>query len=378
LIGVAIELIQAGAPEDHFIHVCVYHARFPLAQRSAIEHMLDQAFDRKEDEGNALFRLPTIRDAIDRHDERNHIFMVIASPVCEVGRDWDADWAIAEPSSMRSLIQLAGRVQRHRARPVDMPNIHILDRNLRALSKQPGGSNAPGPIFVRPGFERQDDVGMDQRQGGAATIGPFRVKYNNVGRLLAREEYEVLSAIPRIRPQDEAAWRTHERLVDLEQARITAAMLPRELWPASVRPACRSSMERDESAYSWSMPKAAFTGLLNQQQRFREDPQPRVTLAAIPDDDDRLVWHRVEDGPDRTAAYVSDDLRVYRTACNTGPRIDRWGTFDLQQLIGAHAEAFDTDARRSARVVGTVEVPKSDDGWYQSPWFGLWNYRQRP
>jgi CRISPR-associated endonuclease/helicase Cas3 len=40
---------------------------------------------------------------------------VLGSPVTEVGRDHDYDWAVVEPSSMRSLIQLAGRVRRHRA-----------------------------------------------------------------------------------------------------------------------------------------------------------------------------------------------------------------------------------------------------------------------
>lgn len=376
LIGVAIALIQAGAPEDHFVHVCVYHARFPLAQRSAIEHMLDQAFDRRQEEGNAFFRLATIRDAIDRHDERNHIFMVIASPVCEVGRDWDADWAIAEPSSMRSLIQLAGRVQRHRARAVDTPNIHILDRNLRAVREQLRGINPPAPVFIRPGFERKDDRVSEQQQGSITNLGPFRVRYARVSRLLAPSDYEVLSAIPRIRPQEEAAWQPHERLVDLEQARITAALLPRERWPASIAPSSQPSMARDEAAWSWSIPKAALTGLLPQQQRFRDDTQPRVTLAAIPDDQDQIVWHRVEDGPDRDAAYVSDDLCVSRVATTAGPRIGRWGAFDPQELIVAHAEAFGTDARESACIVGTVEVPRSDFGWFQNPWLGLWQQHQ--
>ena len=42
---------------------------------------------------------------------------MLGSPVTEVGRDHDYDWAVVEPSSMRSLIQLAGRVRRHHLGP---------------------------------------------------------------------------------------------------------------------------------------------------------------------------------------------------------------------------------------------------------------------
>lgn len=61
--------------------------------------------------------------------ERHHLFVVVASAVAEVGQDHDYDWAIAEPSSMRSLIQLAGRIQRHRKQLPSTPNLLILQKN---------------------------------------------------------------------------------------------------------------------------------------------------------------------------------------------------------------------------------------------------------
>jgi CRISPR-associated endonuclease/helicase Cas3 len=109
LFDVALALFRLGAPEDHRIHLCVYHARFPLLLRSAIERRLDAALNRREPE--AVYQLPEIRAAIDGAPEQNHLFVVLGSPVTEVGRDHDYDWAVVEPSSMRSLIQLAGRVQ---------------------------------------------------------------------------------------------------------------------------------------------------------------------------------------------------------------------------------------------------------------------------
>ena len=110
LFELARAWMALGAPDGMRIHLCVYHARFPLVQRSAIEAQLDAAFNRRGD-GKGVYSLPGIRRQIDAHEERDQMFIVLASPVCEVGRDWDADWALAEPSSMRALIQLAGRTK---------------------------------------------------------------------------------------------------------------------------------------------------------------------------------------------------------------------------------------------------------------------------
>jgi len=98
------------------IHLCVYHSQFPLLLRSAIEQQLDTLLNRRGarvDHDPALHR-PALRALIDSHPEPHHLFIVLGSPVTEVGRDHDYDWAVVEPSSMRSLIQLAGRVRRHR------------------------------------------------------------------------------------------------------------------------------------------------------------------------------------------------------------------------------------------------------------------------
>ena len=62
---------------------------------------------------------------------------MVATPVEEVGRDHDFDWAIVEPSSYRSIIQLAGRVLRHRKLDQDIqnPNIALMQYNLKGLRK---------------------------------------------------------------------------------------------------------------------------------------------------------------------------------------------------------------------------------------------------
>lgn len=147
LVAVAKALFKLPAPENTCIHYCVYHSRFPLAIRSSIENRLDTVLSRKDE--NVFWNRKEITEALSQSPNiQNHIFVVLASPVAEVGRDHDYDWAIVEPSSMRSIIQLAGRVLRHRtpSEPLASPNIVLLNKNIKALK-------GIRPCFNRPGFE---------------------------------------------------------------------------------------------------------------------------------------------------------------------------------------------------------------------------------
>src|SRR5699024_5957807 len=107
LFDVARALYAQDAPADVRIRLCVYHSQFPLLLRSAIEKRLDAALDRRQPE--AVYDLADIRRHLDASPEPDQLFIVLGSPVTEVGRDHDYDWAVVEPSSMRSIIQLAGR-----------------------------------------------------------------------------------------------------------------------------------------------------------------------------------------------------------------------------------------------------------------------------
>jgi CRISPR-associated endonuclease/helicase Cas3 len=140
-------LYAQDAPDGVQLHLCVYHAQYPLLLRSAIERQLDAALTRHNPQ--ALFTLPDIRHRLDGSSAADHVFIVLSSPVSEVGRDHCYNWAIAEPSSMRSLIQLAGRVRRHWPQPWSVRNLLILQHNLAAWQGKK-------PAYCRPGFENKD------------------------------------------------------------------------------------------------------------------------------------------------------------------------------------------------------------------------------
>lgn len=184
LVSVAKALMAMDAPSygtenDTCIHVCVYHSRYPLAIRSHIEQQLDTTLNRKDPD--ALWQSSSaVGRVLEQHPQKNHIFVVLASPVAEVGRDHDYDWAIVEPSSMRSIIQLAGRVLRHRDIKPSTPNIVLLNRNYKALKKE-------DVCFNRPGFE----------------MPGLTLATHNLDGLLHLTQYQSINAIPRITLPDQ-------------------------------------------------------------------------------------------------------------------------------------------------------------------------------
>jgi CRISPR-associated endonuclease/helicase Cas3 len=129
-------------------HVTAYHAVDLRLRRWRKEESLDRLLYRNPDDGSdgnsALLNDTDIQDRVARTLGNDVMFIVVATPVEEVGRDHDFDWAIIEPSSVQSIVQLAGRVNRHRLVHVSKPNVSILQLNRRALQGEERAFHRPG------------------------------------------------------------------------------------------------------------------------------------------------------------------------------------------------------------------------------------------
>jgi CRISPR-associated endonuclease/helicase Cas3 len=145
--------------EDHTaIRVMVYHSNQTLLLRSVQEKHLDAVLKtaRKENP-QEIYNNKIIRNHLDyihkaQPKTKNVLFILVASPAIEVGRDHDYDWGIIEPSSARSITQTSGRVVRHRYIICDKPNIAILQYNFKALKN----NNPEKDIcFKTPGYENK-------------------------------------------------------------------------------------------------------------------------------------------------------------------------------------------------------------------------------
>ncbi len=363
LFEVALALFQQTIPADIRLHLCVYHARHPLLIRSAIEAQLDQALQRHEPD--AVFSLPDIRQRLDISSETNQVFIVLGSPVTEVGRDHDYDWAVVEPSSMRSLIQLAGRVRRHRSGAIATPNIFVFSHNLRHF-RQPEMA-----AFCKPGFEMND--------------GAFHLSSHDLRELVSAEEIEVIDARPRIISPETAALRPSERLIDLEHAQMRNKMLPQQqvvnAKPLGSRARAATVIPKyvlNASTWWQQAPRdALLTAVLQQQQPFRKESfPPDVTLTLLPDEDnENALLHRVMEGDRR-----GEDLyvEVDRSLCEHLPdtlvqseRIEPWGVTDYMTALPVLAAELDLPLMICAKRFGMVTVRPNENGWRYHPVLGF-------
>jgi CRISPR-associated endonuclease/helicase Cas3 len=146
-------LIQEEYPANIEVRVMAYHSNQVLLLRHEQEKHLDEVLKRKEKKGEEAeaFRNEIIRTHVDGCDVENIIFILVATPVEEVGRDHDFDWAVVEPSSFRSIIQLAGRVKRHREGGVKKANIALMQYNLKSFTINDDAIKS----FQRPGYETE-------------------------------------------------------------------------------------------------------------------------------------------------------------------------------------------------------------------------------
>lgn len=355
LYDVALAMYAADALPSELqgqvrIHLCVYHSQFPLLLRSAIEQQLDALLNRrgaKDGHDPALHR-PALRALIDAHPEPHHLFIVLGSPVTEVGRDHDYDWAVVEPSSMRSLIQLAGRVRRHRPEAIGGVNMVVLDSNLRHY-KKPGQ-----PAYEKPGFE--------------TAHAPFQLKSHYLHDLLAREMGQsavwAVDAQPRIDlPADKLL--PSRRWIDLEHARMHDSLLPKP--PGTATPTHAACLQCHEPQPD--TPRSLWlTGLLPQFQRFRLDDQKRDDVALLPDEEEEtLQLHRVQDGERR---YEKLYVPIHQSLCHpvpaaqlTSPSVSPWPQVGLMEELAALAQARGLSLEHCAERYATASLPESQAGW---------------
>ncbi|WP_024892110.1 type I-F CRISPR-associated helicase Cas3f [Luteimonas huabeiensis] len=359
MIDVALALFRHGVPPGARIHLCVYHSRFPLLVRSDIERRLDAALDRRRPE--AVFDLTDVRRCLDAYPEADHLFVVLGSPVTEVGRDHDYDWALVEPSSMRSLIQLAGRVRRHRPGAVERANIQVLQRNLRSFER-PGKA-----AFCKPGFEQDS--------------GAFRLVHHDLAHLLDPADYAVPDSRPRLLSAAPSDLRPQARLIDLEHARLRAQMLPPPPSPEPTPRQRRYGIAPEPAPLNasacWTHAHAALTAILQVQQRFRDDGHRReVELVLLPDESEEdYVLHRIDDA-ERPGKQVYVPLRdgvdLHRISDERlrGAGIGIWGVTDYMQVLRDYAAELDVPLEPCAKRYGKASVPDSTYGWWFHPALG--------
>ena len=106
-----------------------YHSRHLLPMRTYIEKLLDESLNRKVNKiKDTKIGQIALKKALQKNNKvKDVITIVVSTQVEEVGRDHDFDWSMIEPTSTRSIIQIMGRVSRHREIFPDNPNVNIME-----------------------------------------------------------------------------------------------------------------------------------------------------------------------------------------------------------------------------------------------------------
>jgi len=361
IVAVARELIAMDVPgSDTSIHYCVYHSRYPLSIRSHLENKLDRMLKRKEPE--KIWHHPEIAEKLKNSPSKNHIFVALASPVAEVGRDHDYDWAIVEPSSMRSIIQLAGRVLRHRSIVPSTPNILLLNKNIKALYDKK-------ICFSKPGFE-SDKIHINEK-----TRNHFKLALTNhdLCNILEDGQVQNINAISRItlpeKYQTELVQENgnaiikYKNLVELEHKALGDKLL------AGV-----------EAANAWWENYPQWCGEVQRQQRFRNSPKDEAYYLWISDESGpaRWQWKNENVNPARFGKLVGisiDDI----PSVDFGKGNDFWFELDAKNIYSQLSEdlQIDTLAEVSRRFgeLRIVEYENTHQEYKYHPNLGVFRER---
>ena len=248
-IALTRNLLNAKWPEDIEIRAMAYHSQQVLIMRNEQEKHLDSVLKRTASNPKHTLNNPLIREHITAIDAPNVIFILVATPVEEVGRDHDFDWAVVEPSSYRSFIQLAGRIMRHREQTSTLAgsNMALLQFNLKGL-------NGKDVVFNRPGYESNEHrlVTHDLKQ--LLDIDAIATRLDATARITKPET---------LQPKNS--------LVDLEHHCIQQLLT-------------NYNKQGPESLSGWITSCWWLTGEPQQYVQFRKG-SPELTLFLIPEDD---------------------------------------------------------------------------------------------
>lgn len=333
LVATAKALLGMPSPEGYCVHYCIYHSQHPLVMRSHIEKRLDAAFSRHEK--NAICNQPEIHRSVDQSAAQHHLFVVLATSVVEVGRDWDADWGIIEPSSMRSLIQFAGRIQRHRQNIPVSPNMLILNKNVSGYCHK-------SPAMCKPGFETAD----------------FKLTSHDLNEILQPEQYRSINAVPRILDIPPGKPERYDSLVNLEHWRSWQELLGKNKKDKAV-------------AADWWSKQMSWNGELQRRKPFRcSQPERQYFLRMEEEFDNARFMFRDEGG----ASGWKEAGVFTRQTLKMAEGVSAWMADEYEQVIQHVAEARDMELTEVSERYGEINLRFDDrdtEAWLWHPLLGV-------
>ncbi|SUA55227.1 CRISPR-associated helicase Cas3, subtype I-F/YPEST [Oligella urethralis] len=373
MIKVLTDFLNETAPHDTLIHLVPYHSQQIQLLRANLEAKLDRILNRKKPE--ELFLHPEIQGVIENihnQDIKHHIFIVFGTAVTEVGRDHDYDWAIIEPSSMRSIIQLAGRVWRHRPDKVATDeNILILNQNIRALESN-------DIAYTKPGYESSD----------------FKLNEHKLDRIVAQNEISNITSIARllrgkakITPPG-ATTNSTSKIARKQSRRLSQQTTSHELNNVSnaladlehqVMKAILNDENHAVSIYRQENNAAPFTAYHSKKYPFRQARGIQESYVALNIDGDLCFKTYANalsnpDHPDGSVRHLITQDRFDHAEQNTNMK--RWLEQDFTEALELVASQSGLSISQASLRYANLNLTKYGKGqqvWKYHPWVGAWD-----
>ncbi len=342
MIALAKALTSLPVKSDYSFHLCIYHSQFPLALRSYKEMRLDKMLTRYDEQD--LWQHQEVKNALKNTQTKNNVFIVLGTSVVEVGRDHDYDWAIAEPSSLRAIIQLAGRIQRHRQISPKSPNIIVLNKNIKALK-------GDSPAYCNPGFETTAQL----------------LSSNDLSELLTNE-LDDISAIPRIiEPQFTLA----DFMVDKKDKNKNRAKNPAYTLAVQEHRALKVNLDKvdleqkgeayrtNKEASLWWKIAMAWSAEFIRQTEFRKSYPKEDFVLRIPKDEG-LGWYQL-DATKYPAVYIPQNNRFNYETIQLGQGNHWWLLNDTEQIYQQFADRLNKTLEQVSNDFGVISLREAKD-----------------
>jgi len=326
-------LMQRDWETDVDVKIMAYHAQQVMLMRNAQEKHLDEVLKRDAEKPNAIFENPIIHRHLLQSPAPNVIFIVVATPVEEVGRDHDFDWAIVEPSSYRSIIQLAGRVLRHRNKIPSTPNIVLLQYNFKGLKAK----SDDALVFLQPGYESEHHP----------------LQTHDLKKLIDESAIaERISPIPRIQVPKKLNPTT--QLADLEHHVIS------ELLTAY-------NKKGANNLEGWLSSCWFLTALPQVLTPFRAGEKQRKLY--LISEDDGESWHFVEKNNKGSTEPVEVIKQIEKRKLNEKFLNRLWLHRDYAELVDAARKSM--SIQEATLRYGEISLPENRDGFVYFEQFGM-------
>jgi len=311
--------------KDTSIRIMPYHSRQVLLLRHVQEEHLDEVLKRREKD-ETIFSNKIIKEHIENTNTQNLIFILIASPIEEIGRDHDFDWAVIEPSSLRSIIQMAGRVRRHRLGSIESSNISLMQYNLKSFK---GGQNKK--TFQKPGYE-----------------------YNEHGAYLQSHDLEKIIDINQLSRKVDATFRISKN----EELNYKTSLCDLEHY----------CIQQDLANYDKNRYDAnTMQGFLDGYWYLTAHPQ--IFHAFRNSNQELTLYYYFDDKKEKLCFAQRDEAnnyiyreKIYKIKSERSESKRIWLNRNYEELLEIYSEKFNKTKEETSKIFGEINIPKDYEG----------------